>query len=167
MELKPSERYAFRDRQWDPEHLFPDVMEALAAIYPTYDFVWDRHKERWICVTWLSWPEKTHAEPIFEVEDADGTFMVPNFAFIEYLKITDVEKKAESIEQYLEQSDREYEEFQVSRQAYMDKIGEDCTADWLDYVRRNPSTRSIVAGWRGRHLQGVNAAMKQSLERGE
>lgn len=157
------ERYAFNDRHFDPRLLFPAAVAALGVVYPNYDFVWDRQKERWIVLVWLAWPNKAHPEPIFEVEGDNGTFRTPDVPFVEYLRATDIDKKAGSIAEYLERSDREYEAFQIARQHQLDERGEDATADWLDYIRRNPSTRSAVAGWRGRHLIATHTAMQESF----
>lgn len=158
-----NERYAFADPNHDPMVQFPTVVRELHCAYKEYDFVWDRQKERWLCIKWLSYPMKTKLAPIYFVEGRRGIYRVPDSAFIEWLKKTDIARCASSIEAFLDDLDRRYDAHVEKTLADSKAAGDDITKPWLDYVRKNSSTTSSIAGWRKRHLVNIRDAAQGSL----
>lgn len=160
--LPKEERYAFSDPEHDPWLQFPHVMKELHLTYPDYDLVWDRQKERWLSIVWLSWPAKTELAPLYFVEGERGIYRDPDIAFVEKLRETDIANQQGDITAFLDRLDRDFDDYTEQRQAELEAAGEDVTKRWMEYVHKNSSTTSSVAGWRQRHLVGVRDAAQAS-----
>ncbi len=141
---------------------FPAAVDALHAIYPSYDYVWDRQKTRWLVVRWLDWPARNNPCAIRFVEDEErGLPQDPGQHILDWLKATDIERRQGDYTAVLDEIDNRYERWRAEQAAKLEKTQHDMTAPFLDYIRRNPTSAS-VRGWRPSHLYSVTDALRAS-----
>lgn len=145
---------------------FPAAVDALHTAYPEYDYVWDRQKQRWLVVRWLDYPAKNNPCPIHYLEDEDrGTPQDPGQHAIDWLKATDIARRAGEFTDVLDEIDRRWERWREQEQVKVEQQQTDLTAPFLDYIRRNP-TSVQVRGWTQAHLWGVRQALKEGVSHG-
>lgn len=162
MQLRQTERYDFAGQTRSATREYPAAVDALHVKYPDYDFVWDRQKDRWLCVRRLG-PEKI--VPIFFLEDDEtGVPYEPSPGFTALLDETDFRRKADTIEKYLDMMERERDAWERREQERVDEEEEYMTRDFLDYIRSNPAsfTSSALPGWTPTHVYRVANSLKLS-----
>ncbi len=141
---------------------FPAAVDALHTAYPSYDYIWDRQKERWLVVRWLDYPARKNPCPIRFVEDDDrGTYQDPGQHVIDWLKENDIARREGDFSQVLDEIDARYEKWRAEELARVEQAQTDMTAPFLSYIRRNP-TSTQVRGWRQSHLYSVADALRAS-----
>jgi len=160
-----TERYDYTRSNRDPDLVAPAAMAALRAAYPDYDLVWDRQKNRWLCIRWLSWPGKTKMVPIQFLEHQDGTLREPDMAFIDELRASDVTRRASTIESFINQLMRDQESYTAKREEIAaEEARHNIVKPFLEHLERQPHSVQVrnVAGWRARHLAQVTHALQAS-----
>lgn len=166
------ERFAFKDPNFDPDAKFPVLMEALRRYDAAYDLVWDRRKNRWAVITWMSadnWRGWNAPKIIRFVEDENGVRQEPGMWLIEWLGDTDWRKTSKSPEEHLAAMNERSREGLAAAEAEAHQAWAEHHEPWKDYLESNPTTNSdgaeklLRAGFvSGDHLKRTQAAVDES-----
>ncbi len=159
--LRREERYAFGDSGRDPRRLYPHVMLCLWSYDPCLDFLWDRRKERWLCVRWCS----GKPYPVREVEDEQtGAYRDPDFAFVDELRRDDWQREYRSPDDFCDYLDAELQNAEDGFiEAYRDLDAYTNREFIRNFVLANPKSVNL-GGWTMSHLKSVTKDLHASHE---
>jgi len=161
MQCEPGERYDFKRTTRNAVTEYPSVYEGLVATFSDYDLIWDRQRERWVCVRWLS---SQRCIPIFILEKEPlGTYADPDMNLIGFLKETFVADQ--DIEKFCDKLDADYAAFQKKAEAEAAEKKADYMRPYLEYLARNPTSvtsKSKVAGWHPTYLANMQVGLDAS-----
>jgi hypothetical protein len=165
-EERARKRFAFKSPEHDAKKKFPVVMKELRRYDPAYDIVWDRQKERWLVVTWVTrenWRGTKPPRPIFFLEDEYGCREEPDNRLIDRLHQTDWRTHASTIEGFLDKLEQWEKIHAEKREAYIEQEDDLWTSDWIDYLERNPETIGMTGIASTQHLVGLARQLETDM----
>ena len=135
------ERYDLERVDIDYEEKYPHVFAAMRVYYSDYDIIFDRWKERPLCIK-RAGPESIF--PICYIENTDGTPAEPSMEFVHKLRLSDWVTHYDSVEQFLVAMERNEKVVEAKLKAQVEHEWDLVAKSLHGWVEKDPQSVQVL-----------------------